>query len=347
MKHNKRIKIETKNCNGLCDREIPLDENNFFKIEGEFMDICIKCSELKRCGLCFNVLEADTKNFHMNQTVFRSHCKKCNPKSIQNKLKIKCNGNCDKYKFKSQFIFVGDDQEKVCKTCSSNKICGNCGYVKPKSEFSSTNNSCNYCENNRATELRNKEYKSCRGCGVEFHKRELNKYFRCRQCMINYINDNKKCSKCDNILNDKICYSFPICNKCRNDQRRNRYKNDEEHRQREKLRSKIRKGIMDGNEKTIELIGCNRKFALEWLRFTSGNTLCITTNNSEECHIDHVMPISSFNTTNDDEKYECFNWRNMRLCDPNENMEKTDKIIDELIEKQKVMIKKFLSKFNN
>ena len=40
----------------------------------------------------------------------------------------------------------------------------------------------------------------------------------------------------------------------------------------------------------------------------------MTFDNYGEWHIDHVKPCSSFDLTNEQEIYECFNWKNIRPC---------------------------------
>ena len=60
--------------------------------------------------------------------------------------------------------------------------------------------------------------------------------------------------------------------------------------------------------------------------------------------IDHVIPCSSFDFTNETEIKKCFNWKNMRPCERIENYSKNDKIIQTLIDDHYKKANEYISK---
>ena len=65
-------------------------------------------------------------------------------------------------------------------------------------------------------------------------------------------------------------------------------------------------------------------------------------NNIGLWHIDHVTPCKSFDLIKEEEQKKCFNWQNLRPCLAIENLEKSSKIIQSLIDSHKQLVLKFL-----
>jgi hypothetical protein len=47
--------------------------------------------------------------------------------------------------------------------------------------------------------------------------------------------------------------------------------------------------------------------------------------------IDHVIPCSHFDLSKEENKYKCFNWKNLRPLKKEENNSKNDKYLEDII----------------
>ena len=118
-----------------------------------------------------------------------------------------------------------------------------------------------------------------------------------------------------------------------------RYQNDEIFRLTHILRARIHAALntknTQKNNSTFYLLGCSKNWILYWLNFTKLFYCPLSTNT----HIDHLIPCSSFDLKDDEEKFHCFNWRNLRIIDANENLVKSAKYPseEELIIQQKLI----------
>jgi hypothetical protein len=92
--------------------------------------------------------------------------------------------------------------------------------------------------------------------------------------------------------------------------------------------------------KTLNYIDCNLEFLKLWFEFQFEPNM--GWNNYGDWHIDHVLPCTYFNLHNEIEQKQCFNWRNLRPCWKLENIKKGNKIIDSIINNQKIKVEKFL-----
>lgn len=63
-------------------------------------------------------------------------------------------------------------------------------------------------------------------------------------------------------------------------------------------------------------------------------------------HIDHIKPCSSYNLENEDEYLECFNWRNLRPCEIKENLYKSNKIDNNIINNYKQKALQFYTNYS-
>jgi hypothetical protein len=77
--------------------------------------------------------------------------------------------------------------------------------------------------------------------------------------------------------------------------------------------------------KHVDLIGCSVLYLRGYLegKFTEG----MSWENHGEWHIDHIKPCASFNLLDENEKKECFHYKNLQPLWANENLSKGDKII--------------------
>lgn len=79
-------------------------------------------------------------------------------------------------------------------------------------------------------------------------------------------------------------------------------------------------------QRTIELLGCNRDIFLNYLesRFTEGMTW--ENYGLKGWHVDHIIPLSSFDLTNEDEVKKACHYTNLQPLWWKDNLEKGNKI---------------------
>jgi hypothetical protein len=114
-----------------------------------------------------------------------------------------------------------------------------------------------------------------------------------------------------------------------NKRERFRRKNDEQHRTRKRLSSLLRKSLNTAKttkkNSTLNYIGCSIEFMKEHLNSTKKPDW------GDDLHIDHIIPKTSFDHTNDEEVKKCWNWRNLRYLPAEENMSKYNTLDMDLV----------------
>ena len=181
------------------------------------------------------------------------------------------------------------------------------------------------------------------GCGEEklleeFGRAKKGKYGRkskCKACMAEYqkqyYKDNKeKIAKYnkqhhkDNkeYRNNKSKKWLQNNKEKRNETKRDRHKNDEQYRIRHNLSRRLWIVLNKiGKTKTASIltyIGCTIEFMKEHLNSTKKPEW------GDDLHIDHIIPSSLFDHTNEEEIKKCWNWRNLRYIPAEENISKGD-----------------------
>lgn len=115
-----------------------------------------------------------------------------------------------------------------------------------------------------------------------------------------------------------------------------------------KLKCNIRNRIYDrlrhcGIRETdkIEYLGMSGQCYKEWIE--SQFTVKMKWENyGTYWEIDHTKPIASFDLSNDNEIYECFDWKNTRPLKVKENMCKNDKVDYKIIKEHRYTVEAFL-----
>jgi hypothetical protein len=120
-------------------------------------------------------------------------------------------------------------------------------------------------------------------------------------------------------------------------QRRNeRYRTEPKFRMLYVLRGRIQVALREGGARkaasTQNLLGISREQFLHWIehQFKPGMTW---DNHGEVWHIDHVRPCASFDLTDEAQQRACFSWSNQQPLLKEDNWEKHDAILPELIAK--------------
>ena len=113
----------------------------------------------------------------------------------------------------------------------------------------------------------------------------------------------------------------------RNARRRKRRQEDPAYKLQENLRCRLWDALTNydvtKSARTIEYAGCTVAFMINHLeaQFTEG----MNWDNMGDWHLDHILPVASFNLKNENEMYACFNWRNLKPLWEKDNREKSDK----------------------
>jgi hypothetical protein len=111
---------------------------------------------------------------------------------------------------------------------------------------------------------------------------------------------------------------------------------------RSNLRSYLKKNINCSKQnKTMKYIGCSMDFLKAWFEYNFDENMDWS-NRGKYWHIDHIKPCNSFDLTIQDEIYKCYNWINLRPCEKNNNILKSDKIDNNIINEFEAKSKEFL-----
>ena len=97
--------------------------------------------------------------------------------------------------------------------------------------------------------------------------------------------------------------------------------------------------------KTTQYIGCEISFFRTWIQYQFQKNM--SWNNGGEWHLDHVKPCASYNLNNNNDVLECFNWKNYQPLCRKDNLIKSDKINEQLINEHKNKVIKYLSTLNS
>lgn len=111
---------------------------------------------------------------------------------------------------------------------------------------------------------------------------------------------------------------------------RKRYQEDSVYKILNCLRSRVGLAIKNQSSekafKTTELLGCSIEECRQHLedQFVEG----MSWDNHGVWHIDHIKPCASFDLTNEDEQKQCFHYTNLQPLWAEENLRKSDKLLE-------------------
>ena len=130
--------------------------------------------------------------------------------------------------------------------------------------------------------------------------------------------DNKKCKYCLEIKHKtKFRHNRLKCKDCERDEPISKIIRN--------VRSRIVTAMKRKNKHTIVYLGCNCPEYFQYI--TTYDSNYNYDNHGDVWHIDHVIPISKFNITDENEQLLAFNWRNTMPLLAFENLSKNNKII--------------------
>jgi len=175
----------------------------------------------------------------------------------------------------------------------------------------------------------------CSKCGEEellegFYKEKRGKYgrkSRCKVCHNQYSQEYKE--RYAEYQKQYIKQYHQDNKEHTNELERTRCKNDEQYRIRRYLSTGLWAALNDigkrKNNRTMTYAGCTIEFMKEHLSSTKKPDW------GDDLHIDHIIPKSLFDHTNEEEIKKCWNWRNLRYLAAEENMSKGDTLDMDLV----------------
>ena len=186
---------------------------------------------------------------------------------------------------------------------SDNKICKYCNVESHKSNFRPKRRKCLNCERKDGREFRQSEYGKEKSRAWKGNNQE-----KMTELQANWHQNNK----------EKI-----------NQKYRNRYNEDFIFKLKVNLKSRLN-GCLNSNNikkngRTMDYIGCNQYHVKEWLESCFTDKMTIK-NHGPYWHIDHVIPINTFDLNEKDNEKLCFSWYNLSPMKGSENMSKHDSI---------------------
>lgn len=239
-------------------------------------------------------------------------------------------------------------------TSDSKKHCSQCKELLPlsmyyrdrtaiiKEAYRSKCKSC--CKENQKNRRKNDIDKTltskiCSICNIDKPISYFYKSYRCKdgffkecsKCLENKrlnVGNNQKIKRTKEYMieyNKKRCANFSF--KLKYIMRRN-------------LSKRLKKDIK--SNPTLKYVGCTLNFLIKWFEFLFHDDMTLE-NHGKYWHIDHIIPCSNFNLEDQESIHRCYNWSNLRPCKATENLYKSDKIDEELIEDYEILKDLFLS----
>lgn len=109
-----------------------------------------------------------------------------------------------------------------------------------------------------------------------------------------------------------------------------RYHNDVNFKLARKIREKCSRVVKSvrPSEEALRILGCTQQFLKAWLEYNFTPEMNFD-NYGKVWHIDHLIPISKFDLTDDNEMRKCFHWTNCQPMLARENQSKNNRVTSE------------------
>lgn len=104
-------------------------------------------------------------------------------------------------------------------------------------------------------------------------------------------------------------------------------------------RNRIRK-FYSGQRSTCDILECTHEFLCEWFLFLNSD-LQLKDHGYTGWHMDHVVPVASFNMMDEEHISLCFHWSNLQPLDALKNHSKLNKILINDINEHHQKVKEF------
>lgn len=255
-------------------------------------------------------------------------------------ISVKVCSRCGETKETDKFIKA----RNICKVCTykrsrelimskqeeSEKCCRICEKLDTPDKFIKHILVCKDCHNQKRTEQykNNPELRDRKREEGRVYKQKITKIRQeKRQVYLQQIGEgNKKCSVCSEIKpKEKFRYNRLKCRTCERDDPLEKFKRS--------VRGRIHIALHKGNGKTmntIKYLGANSAEYIQWILHNDQNYTL--ENRGKIWHIDHVIPLSRFDLSDEQQQLIAFNWRNTMPLAAKENLSKNSKIISSQIE---------------
>lgn len=213
------------------------------------------------------------------------------------------------------------------------KHCTQCETEKPETEFNKQRTICKCCHNANRVKKYNTDANTQNRIRAESraHKakktkaRQADRAQRLAQLEMEIGTENTICKYCEEVTpKTNFRHNRRRCKDCERDEPYSKFTRN--------IRSDIYARLIRPKEyHTIEYLGCTYRDFIEWMQFV--NPDYTLENHGSEWHIDHVIPISRFDTMNDakNDVFVAWNWRNTTPLLKYDNLAKNNKIIKQQI----------------
>lgn len=236
------------------------------------------------------------------------------------------------------------------------KKCSKCGEIKPAEEFhidkskkeglSSFCKKCSNKENKRRANINkqinvNREFnltliKKCYQCGEE---KTLNNFFKNNQNKDGFGSLCKSCNyKYQQTEHRKLIRKRSVKKRVESGEmkewQKQKRKTDPNFKISNLLRGRVRKLLKNKNvmknNSTLELLGCSFEYFKEYIesQFQPGMNWENQGNGKNKWNLDHIIPCSKFDLTDIEHQKICFHFLNLQPLWFEENMKKSDKIVE-------------------
>lgn len=164
---------------------------------------------------------------------------------------------------------------------------------------------------------------------------------KCKTCFSEQVKANKKRYYQANKERHAEYNADPEIKARRNQRQKERKKTDLHFRINESLKVRIHE-ILRGykNCRSSALLDCTRDHLLMWLEANFDDSMTWD-NFASYWHIDHVIPVSFFDNTNQEQQRLCFHWSNLRPLRKELNISKSNKIDEAYIRLHFASIQRF------
>jgi hypothetical protein len=113
----------------------------------------------------------------------------------------------------------------------------------------------------------------------------------------------------------------------------------------------IMKGSDIDLESSLDIIGCSKEFFLHWIEWQLDEDETMETYGKDTWHLDHCIPCTLFDSSNERDMKRCFHWSNLQPLDALHNLSKnnTTTEMEQFIQHIKIhaFVKKHGSKYEN
>ena len=227
---------------------------------------------------------------------------------------------------------------KICTKCNIEKDLND--FTNDKSKKDGKHSHCKQCKSLNDTKYKKNNIEKISENGKKYYQENSVKI---KQKSKDWYENNKEhCAEIKREYNIKNKESIKLKKKQYNDNNKewlknymnkyikNKYKTDVNYRIKSIINKRLRDYIRDKTKPTLEYLGCSTELLKEWFEYQFDNKMTWD-NMGTYWHIDHVKPCSSFNFENNDEIFECYNWKNLQPLCKFKNMSKGSKIDEEYI----------------